>query len=78
MEVVLFTVVAIALYVISDSIIKAIEKRKGEILQNRSIIFFAIITILALITFNLLQTYGPGLGLLPEPAQQQELQKPAN
>ncbi|RLA03946.1 MAG: hypothetical protein DRQ47_04220 [Gammaproteobacteria bacterium] len=65
MEIVLFTLVAVILYSVTDNIVKAIEKRKGGLLENRSMIFFAIITVLALITFNLLQTYGPELGLLP-------------
>ena len=68
MEIVLFTLVAIILYLVSDSILKAIEKRKGKVLENRSLIFFVIITVLALITFNILQVYGPELGLLPNQA----------
>ena len=67
MEILLFTLVAIILYLVSDGIVKAIEKRKGELLKNRSLIFFAIIFVLAITTFYLLQTYGPGLGLLPQP-----------
>jgi len=67
LEIVLFTLVAIVLYQVSDSILKAIEKRKGNLLENRSLVFFVIITVLALGTFNLLQIYGPELGLLPEP-----------
>ena len=66
MEILLFTLVAIILYLVADSIVKAIEKRKGKLLENRSIIFFVIISVLALTTFNLLQEYGPGLGLLPD------------
>jgi len=65
LEIILFTTVAIVLYVVSDNIVKAIEKRRGELLPNRSVIFFAIIAVLATISFNLLQTYGPQLGLLP-------------
>lgn len=67
MEIILFTLVAIVLYLAADSILKAIEKRKGEPLANRNIVFFIIISVLALTTFNLLETYGPGLGLLPKP-----------
>jgi len=78
LEVILFTIVAAGLYVISDSIVKAIEKNKGEILKNRSIIFFAIITVLSLITFNVLQTYGPQMGLLPTPNPAQEITQPAD
>ncbi len=77
MQIILFTLVAAALYVVSDSIVKAIEKHRGEVLQNRSIIFFIIIMTLALVTFNLIETYGPEVGLLPEPTVQQETIKPA-
>lgn len=65
MEILLFTLVGAILYVTADGIVKAIEKRKGELLKNRSIVFFGIITLLALVTFNLLQRFGPELGLLP-------------
>ncbi len=76
MQIILFTLVAAALYVVSDSIVKAIEKHRGEVLQNRSIIFFIIIMTLALVTFNLIETYGPEIGLLPEPTVQQESTQP--
>ena len=76
MEILLFTLVAAALYVISDSIVKAIEKRKGSLLENRSVIFFVIITVLALISFNLLQSYGPELGLLPKQVVQESIVPP--
>lgn len=68
MEIILFTLVAIILYQSADGLLKYIEKRKGKTLENRSLIFFVIITVLALTTFNLLQVFGPDLGLLPEPA----------
>jgi len=68
LEIILFTLVAIILYQVADGLLKTIEKRKGKALENRSLIFFVIITVLALTTFNLLQTFGPSLGLLPETA----------
>ncbi len=68
MEILLFTLVAIILYQVADGLLKAIEKRKGKLLENRSLIFFVIITVLALTTFNLLQMFGPSLGLIPETA----------
>lgn len=71
MEILLFTATAIVLYVVSDGIVKAIEKRNGKLLKNRSIIFFAIIAVLSTVTFNLIQNYGPQLGLLPTPPIQE-------
>lgn len=72
MEILLFTMVGVILYVTSDAIVKGIEKKRGELLANRSMIFFGIILVMSVITFNLLETYGPQLGLLPasEPAQE--------
>jgi len=81
LEIILFTLVAAMLYVVADGIVKAIEKRQGKLLKNRSIVFFGIITVMALITFNLLQVFGPGLGLLPSsPAEEvvSPVQQPAN
>jgi len=76
LEMLLFTMVGVILYVTSDAIVKAIEKRKGEPLPNRSIIFFAIITVLALVVFNLLQNYGAELGLISTPQPTEQLSAP--
>lgn len=72
MEILLFTFVGVTLYVISDAIVKAIEKKRGEVLPNRSMIFFGIIMTMSLVTFSLLETYGPELGLLPTATPTQE------
>jgi len=55
LEVVSFTAVAIALYVVSDKIVNVVETRRGARLANRSIVFFAIILSLALISFTILE-----------------------
>jgi hypothetical protein len=54
MEILLFTLNAILIYLLADWIIRAIEKKKGEVLKNRQIIFFVVFLPLALISFNLL------------------------
>jgi len=54
MEIVLFTLNAIVVYLLADWVIRAIEKKKGEVLKNRQIIFFVVFLALALISFNLL------------------------
>ena len=77
MEILLFTFVGVTLYVVSDAIVKAIEKKKGKLLPNRSLIFFGIILVLSTITFNLLQTFGPQLGLLPKKNTQQVSKQPS-
>ena len=54
MEILLFTLNAIIIYLIADWIIRALEKRKGQVLKNRQIVFFVVFLALALISFNLL------------------------
>ena len=45
---------AIALYFISDWIVNLIERRRGERLEHRSLLFFAIIFVLATLSFNVI------------------------
>ena len=61
MDIILFTVVGIALYFVSDWIVQRIEIMRGAPLPNRTIVFFAIILVLALVSFQLIQI------LLPRP-----------
>lgn len=60
MEIVLFTVAAVALYLVSDWIVQRIEIAAGRRLEHRSLLFFALITILAVATFSLIRTYTSG------------------
>lgn len=60
MQIVLFTVVAVVLYVVSDRILVALELRAGRRFDNRSLIFFAILLVLAIVSFSLVQRYAPG------------------
>jgi predicted PurR-regulated permease PerM len=53
-DILLFTLNAIIIYLLADWIIRALEKRKGQVLKNRQIVFFAVFLALALISFNLL------------------------
>ncbi len=52
---ILYTVAAIALYLLSDWILNQIEIKRGKRLEHRSLIFFAIILILALSSFSLIE-----------------------
>jgi hypothetical protein len=54
-EIILFTIVAVALYLFSDWLVRTIEQRRGAALPNRSLVFFAIITVLALASFEFIQ-----------------------
>lgn len=55
MEIVVFTLNAIVVYLLSDWIIRRIEQQRGGALKNRQIIFFVVFLSLALISFNVLQ-----------------------
>jgi hypothetical protein len=55
LEISYFTLAAVLLYFVSDWILNQIEKRNGERLPNRSFVFFAIILVLSVITFNALE-----------------------
>lgn len=54
MEIVYFTAVGIGLYFISNWILDRIEGARGARFENRSLIFFAIILGLALVSFQLM------------------------
>lgn len=54
-EILLFTLVAIVIYLVSDWAIRMIETRRGEGLKNRQVIFFAIFLVTALISFRVLR-----------------------
>ncbi len=53
-EIVYFTLVGIGLYFASDWILDRIETVRGSRFENRSIIFFVIILVLALVSFQLI------------------------
>ena len=55
MEAVYFTLVAVGLYFFSDWLLERIERLRGKRFEQRSIVFFAIITVLALISFQVIQ-----------------------
>ncbi|MDX2348846.1 MAG: hypothetical protein QNK32_00510 [Porticoccus sp.] len=57
MNIVLFTLVAIVLYLFSDWLLRQIEIRRGAPFKNRSIIYFVIIFVLTLGTFEVLQRF---------------------
>lgn len=55
MEIVYFTVVAAALYIVSDRILDFMERRAGRRFDNRSLIFFAIIMTLSFLSFAMIR-----------------------
>ncbi len=55
MEVVYFTLTAIACYMISDWALKRMETMAGRRFEHRTLIFFAMILSLALVSFALVR-----------------------
>lgn len=55
MEILVFTLNAIFVYFLSDWILRQIERRRGALLKHRQLVFFAIICVLALLSFEVLK-----------------------
>lgn len=51
MEILLFTVVAVVLYVAADRILVAVESRRGAPFTQRTVVFFCILLLFAVVTF---------------------------
>ena len=61
MEIFLFTAVAVLLYLVADQLLLLLENWAGRRFENRSLIFFAILLSLAVVTFGAIQRFaGPG------------------
>ncbi|HEY5738130.1 MAG TPA: hypothetical protein VIW27_00320 [Gammaproteobacteria bacterium] len=58
MSVIYFTLVGIALYLVSDWLLQRVEASAGRRFEHRSLIFFVILLSLALITFEFIQRIG--------------------
>lgn len=56
MEVILFTVVGIALYLVTVQLLALLEKLHGDSLPQRNIVFFVIILALSLPTFSMMRS----------------------
>ena len=54
MELIAFTLTGIVLYFFSDWLLDRVEQARGARFENRSIIFFAIILVLAVASFQLI------------------------
>jgi hypothetical protein len=57
MEVILFTAVAAVLYLVADRLLLLIETRAARRFEHRSVIFFAILLALAIVTFGAIQQF---------------------
>lgn len=54
-DLLLFTLNAIVIYLVADRIVVMIERRRGEVLKQRQVVFFVIFLMLALVSFRLLR-----------------------
>ena len=55
MEFVYYTVAGILLYLVSDWILNRIEISRGARFEHRSLVFFAIIFVLAVVSFRIIE-----------------------
>ena len=60
MDIVYFTVVAIALYFGADAILEWLERMRGARFESRQLVFLAIILPLALAAFALIRAFSGG------------------
>lgn len=59
MEILYFTLAGIALYFFADWVLDRVEHYRGARFENRSVIFFVIILVIALGAFQLIQYLTP-------------------
>jgi len=57
----LFTALAVVLYLVSDRTLDALEVRAGRRFEYRSLIFFVILLVLALLVFSAVRRLAPGV-----------------
>ena len=59
MELIYFSIIAVALYVFSDFLLRGIESFVGRRFEQRSLIFFGILLASALVTFAAIRHFVP-------------------
>jgi hypothetical protein len=60
MQALLFITLAVILYLVSDRVLVALETRAGHRFEHRSLVFFVILLVLAVVTFSAVQRFAPG------------------
>lgn len=60
MQIIYYTAAGIVLYFAADWILRALERRRGAVFENRTLIFFFILLALALVTFQAIQHFLGG------------------
>jgi len=54
-ELFLFTLNGIVVYLVSDWLVRLIEKRRGSVMKQRQVVFFGIFLVLVLISFRIMK-----------------------
>ena len=54
-ELILFSLNAIVIYLVSDWLVRVIEQRRGGVLKQRQVVFFVIFLVLAMTSFQILR-----------------------
>lgn len=57
MSAVYYTIAGIALYLLADWILRRLEARAGRVFEHRTLVFFALLSALALGTFALIRAF---------------------
>ena len=61
MSAVYYTIAGIVLYLLADWILRRLEARAGRVFEHRSLVFFALLSALALGSFALIRAWlAPG------------------
>ena len=55
MEFVYYTLAGVGLYLLSDWLLRRIESWRGEVFEQRTLIFFGIISVLAVTSFQAIE-----------------------
>jgi len=59
-DLILFSLNAVVVYLLSDWLVRLIEQRRGSALKQRQVVFFVIFLTLALVSFQILRNLlGP-------------------
>ena len=59
MGAVYYTVTGIVLYLLVDRILRLFEARAGRVFEHRTLVFFALLLSLALVTFAAIRRFAP-------------------
>lgn len=61
MDIIWFLLTGVVVYLVADGVVRYIERRRGEAMTNRSLVFFAIFLPTILLAFEFIErVLGPG------------------